>query len=344
MTLSGSGRQQRDAAAFGGRSADRPDKVVPILRSGVLARQFCQGAVCATVEAVFDRCIYLRSGGDFVCIGVPDIGNGPTTLIANLEALPFLQSLVGQVALIRDDEWITIGNAVRFTLDQTEPWRPLGWPTCPPPDRLIDICATLASRAAVGAPQEGLARCIACGSETSARQPALARVACPRIVTFERWMSGVLDGEDAPVVEAREAVRGLIGLGPGLTPSGDDFLTGALAVLDALGESEAHAAIARAIVEVLPGLTGPLSACFLRAAAAGHVGETLHQVVSLLIAGDVDAAVAVAGKIGHSSGWDMMAGVLTTLRIAAARRKAPSAACTLDSIFSKGGTLNVEAA
>ena len=112
----------------------------------------------------------------------------------------------------------------------------------------------------------------------------------------------------------------MIGLGPGLTPSGDDFLVGALALLDCVGERDAHAALARAIIAALPGSTSPLSACFLRAAAAAHVGETLHRAVSSVIAGDVDAAIAAIENIGHSSGWDMMAGITTTLRVVAAAR------------------------
>jgi hypothetical protein len=67
--------------------------------------------------------------------------------------------------------------------------------------------------------------------------------------------------------------------------------------------------------------TTPLSACFLRATAAGHAGEALHRAVSSAITGDADAAVAAIEKIGHSSGWDMMAGIMTTLRIAAAARR-----------------------
>jgi hypothetical protein len=111
----------------------------------------------------------------------------------------------------------------------------------------------------------------------------------------------------------------LLGLGPGLTPSGDDFLVGALALLDCIGERDAHAALGRAIIDALPGATSALSACFLRAAAAGHIGEALHCAVSSVIAGDVDAAIAAVETIGHSSGWDMMAGVTTTLRVAARR-------------------------
>jgi hypothetical protein len=215
---------------------------------------------------------------------------------------------------------ITIGNSARFTLDQSKVWRPVGWPKCPPPDHLTRICADLAARAAIGAPHEGLARCVAGGSETFAPAPWLARAANPRLTLFERGVSGLLE-RHGPAAGCRDAIQGLIGLGPGLTPSGDDFLVGALSVLDAIGEREAHAAMARAIVDALPGRTTPLSACFLRAAAVGHIGENLHQAVSQLLTGDADTAIAAVAKIGHSSGWDMIAGILTTLMIATARRQ-----------------------
>ncbi|MEJ0079242.1 MAG: DUF2877 domain-containing protein [Alphaproteobacteria bacterium] len=317
MRVSNSEKQHRDTATRDHRSAGGPLVVVPILRSGVLARQFCERVVFANVEAVFERCLYLRSGDDFICIGDPEIGNGPMTLIGNLRVLPTLRSLAGQLSFVCD-EHITIGDSVRFTFDHSELWRPLGWPKCASPERLIDICAGLISRAATGAPQEGIARYVASRIETPARQQPLTRVARPRITRFEHWLSDLVEGKHTPAAVSREAVQGLIGLGPGLTPSGDDFLVGVLSVLDALGESEPQTAMARAIVDALPGLTTSLSACFLRAAAAGHFGEHLHQAVSSVITGDVDAAIAIAAEIGHSSGWDIMAGILITLRIAAA--------------------------
>ena len=70
--------------------ADRADVVIPILRSGVLAQEFCRRHARATVEAVFERSFYLRSGDDFICVGEPDIGNGPLTLIARLGRVPDL--------------------------------------------------------------------------------------------------------------------------------------------------------------------------------------------------------------------------------------------------------------
>src|SRR3954469_14504980 len=50
---------------------DRADGVIPILRAGVLARQFRATAARAKVEAVFERSFYLRSGDTFICVGTP---------------------------------------------------------------------------------------------------------------------------------------------------------------------------------------------------------------------------------------------------------------------------------
>jgi len=108
-------------------------------------------------------------------------------------------------------------------------------------------------------------------------------------------------------------VASLIGLGPGLTPSGDDFLVGALAALDALDQTNMHAALGRAI-DAAAGRTSPLSASFVRAAAAGQVGEDLHAIVAALIGGNAHAAIAAAERIGHASGWDALTGAVVTMR------------------------------
>jgi hypothetical protein len=291
--------------------ADHADVVVPILRSGMLAREFCRRHARAQVEAVFERSFYLRSGDDFVCVGEPDIGNGPLTLIGHLGLVSNL-GLQPRQSVTVGDRHIAIGRSIRLTLDQSEAWRPPPWPICLSPVRLIETCAALERRAATDAPQEGLARVCGVG-ETFGLEPPLARIGRPRIATFERWLSAVLD-KHAQDTASADAVGGLIGLGPGLTPSGDDFLAGALALLDCVGERDAHAALGRAVIAALPGSTSPLSACFLKAAAAGYIGENLHRAVSSVMAGDAGAAIAAVDTIGHSSGWDMLAGIMSALR------------------------------
>ena len=138
------------------------------------------------------------------------------------------------------------------------------------------------------------------------------------------WLFGALENHHVPITASPASITDLIGLGPGLTSSGDDFLVGALALLDALAERKAHAALVRVIAAIPRGLTSALSECLLKAAAAGHVGENLSRAVSAIVSGMPDQAVAAIRKIGHSSGWDVMAGILTTLHVVAMRDARPS--------------------
>jgi hypothetical protein len=94
-------------------------------------------------------------------------------------------------------------------------------------------------------------------------------------------------------------------------------LIGALAALDALGQTNMHAALGAAVVTAA-GDTSPLSASLLRAAAAGHVGVNLHAMIAAMLAGDADAAIAAAVRIGHTSGWDALAGAVVVGRNSAA--------------------------
>ena len=289
---------------------DRAARLCPpyeLVRSGTVAREFLRHATAAEVAAVFDRSLYLRSGEEFVCIGGPTIGNGPLTLIAARDLRPALLGLrPGQPAVVSKTA-ITIAP-VTFALKACELWRPGAWPRATSLAALKETQDLIARRAAIEAPEEGLGRAI-----SSKRETLIARAARGRIAQFEAWLRDAIDADDACPLPA--PVQNLIGLGPGLTPSGDDFLIGALALLAAIGERKAHASLARALREVPPGLTSPLSRAFLRAAAGGHVGEKLHQAVSSILRANADAAIAAVRDVGHSSGWDMMAGSTSALKV-----------------------------
>jgi hypothetical protein len=269
--------------------------IVQIERAGILAHEVCTRGAAAHVAAIFERSFYLCAGEIFLCVGEPAIGNGPLTLIAGTSV-----QLSG-LNLRPDEREIIIGERVRLCLDSCEVWRPPAWPNAAPPDMLRETCGALARR--VNAAGPGLAPVV-----FGAPAPTpFARIASERIAQFQTWLvnahtCGNKNGSPS------FAVRDLIGLGPGLTPAGDDLLAGALAALDAFEEAEARGALAHAIMSALPGRTSPLSACLLRAAGAGHVGERLHKAVSALLVGDVEAAIEAADSIGHTSGWDMLAG------------------------------------
>jgi Protein of unknown function (DUF2877) len=316
-----------DESTFDAEGVKRP--TIAILRAGVLAREFCRRGAPAAIEAVFERSLYLRAGDAFICIGEAEVGNGPLTLIADCEASIRLRDLglqPGQTAVVSSRQ-IAIGDAVKFTLERCAPWRQPAWPTCPTRSELTDLTSALYRNAANDAPDEGLARVVFGPAEGRPASTPLTRIARARIASFEAWLSGARQsGEIAP----KAPLAGLVGLGPGLTPSGDDFLLGALALLDALAERNAHAALAAAVAALSPALTSPLSLCFLRAGANGHVGEHLHSIVCAAVSGHIEAAIATATRIGHSSGWDMLTGAASVLRIVAAAQ--PSAAITASAL------------
>jgi hypothetical protein len=295
--------------------------IIPIRRAGVVAAEFCRTPARAEVAAVFERSFYLRAGDLFVCIGEPAIGNGPLTLIADMRVAP--RGLhPGQPVRIAGNR-IAIG-AVTFTCERCQPWHPPRWPRAAAPGILTSTREAIVHRAATDAPADGFGPML---TEAVVPPDAFARIARQRLVRLRSWLAESVTPHRAPA----DPVHDLVGLGPGLTPSGDDVLVGALALLDALAERDVvagamRAHLAGAVGDVPPGLTSPLSRCLLRVAAARHVGERLHAAVSSFVIGDVDAAIAAVRGIGHSSGWDMLAGMVTALDAVTRRITPPCAA------------------
>jgi Protein of unknown function (DUF2877) len=109
-------------------------------------------------------------------------------------------------------------------------------------------------------------------------------------------------------------VKALVGLGEGLTPSGDDFLVGLLAVLHVTGflPGRAVASVHEQFCECVRLGTSQLSGEFLRCAFEGHFAEPLVMLVSGLCASASDAwpaHAATLATVGHSSGVDAMVGI-----------------------------------
>ena len=122
---------------------------------------------------------------------------------------------------------------------------------------------------------------------------------------------------------AVEAVTRLIGLGPGLTPSGDDVLVGVEAALHALAQPSAgFLAMATSDVE---DRTTELAATLLRHAAAGEFAERVHLLLGALLGSDDEAIPAALDRAvawGATSGSDCLLGVLIGLDVAAGVRGA----------------------
>jgi hypothetical protein len=115
---------------------------------------------------------------------------------------------------------------------------------------------------------------------------------------------------------AAQALLPLIGLGPGLTPSGDDFIVGYLAAMWSRCQCEPRFGAFRSRLapelERLTTRTNAIGRQFILDAVDGEFSERLVDVVRSIAHrdSDVNACVARALRTGHSSGADCLVGLL----------------------------------
>jgi hypothetical protein len=108
-----------------------------------------------------------------------------------------------------------------------------------------------------------------------------------------------------------QAGQRLLGVGGGLTPSGDDFVGAALFTLYHLGATRWHAA-AEALAAAIPSRSHAISAALFTDLARGESFAPLHQILAAAPS-DIEAIFEPARRlaaIGHSSGWDMLTGMI----------------------------------
>jgi hypothetical protein len=234
--------------------------------------RFAQAALVrgnATVIALFERSAYVETAAGLACIG--NIGNGP--LNAQCDALP---------------GGLKVGDAVRADLAGAKIWSP----QLSPEFNAATVRKSLA-RLQISAqsqlPSEGFGYLL---------DPARER---PKPV--QALMSWLEDPRGEP-----EGAAGLIGLGPGLTPSGDDLIGGALCALHATGSGEAMARLAAWALPLAGKATNRISQAHLACAAQGECGEAVNDAIVALLSGDAPDLARI-DAIGHTSGWDALAGV-----------------------------------
>jgi hypothetical protein len=115
----------------------------------------------------------------------------------------------------------------------------------------------------------------------------------------------------------RAPVTRLLGLGPGLTPLGDDILAGTLVTLSALGAMGALKQLGRAVLAGAPRATTLVSSALLWHAARGECVPQLEAFLTALGNGSPATATetrAALLRVGHLSGAGLLHGVAAALR------------------------------
>jgi hypothetical protein len=229
------------------------------------------------VCAVFKRSFYLRfADNGYACVGDESIGHGPLNAIVDDFAAP------------------AMGEKVSLAVNST--WQPAGLVMSAFPDFY-----GLRQAARTCTPTEGLG-CLVAGTHN-----ALSAHAQPALDAIDDWIAG--NALDARAEE-------LIGLGPGLTPAGDDYFGGVMVALHLLDRAGQAAALWRWLEPRLAQRSNAISAAHLAAAAAGEAHEALHSCLSEIFQRepDWDTVLDRLDAVGHGSGWNALAGVLAVLQ------------------------------
>jgi hypothetical protein len=301
-----------------------------------IERLISAGPVNGGILSVHDEALYLQTrDGKIIVLAKTVIGNGPKFVLIAHDG-----SFKGEPFLIRSDDIfeadnrvITIGGGrIVIQCEDAEKWDPsLG---CLRPRPLCEIRVRV--DAAVRAVREGKTggglvpffRSIdefflnegkgggGAGGPTS--------IVKGRLNSFARALSPRRRGE------LKEAVRMIIGLGDGLTPSCDDMLVGFIGFMYGLRHMPSHESFAAGILSCIAqvvegegGRTNPLSAHFLREAVRGRFTEHLKkfiQALFMLSDKNVETAARRVLEYGATSGADVIFGSALAFKAVIARQ------------------------
>ncbi|MEO8922062.1 MAG: DUF2877 domain-containing protein [Caldimonas sp.] len=257
------------------------------------------------MHSVFDKAINIGDArGELFTLASRGVGNGPNTLVVDGMGFGATDIAAGD-AVNGDGRALDVGSRLTVLLANAQTWvgAVLIYPGSddPVPANVEYLRGILDQHGRPGGMVEE-------GGRTG---------------DFARVVTALLKDRAALLVDALQRAdfhgagrhaRSMIGLGPGLTPSGDDFLVGLLAVLHVADHPcrawlvPVAAAIAQAGTS-----TNDISFAALSMAAVGRVREAITALVGDVMHGTRQGVAEAAHRvlaIGSTSGTDVVTGVL----------------------------------
>lgn len=275
-------------------------KRIPAERSEETGRWLRTHRAIGTVHSVFSKSVNLLFGNEMLSIlALPALLEPMSIRLSFPVDFTRLEIAAGDAARI-DGETITIG-VYPVSVDMRETWSETLRVTAPAaPEKIAEACALLRRKIRESGRTEGMAQVF--DPDDASRKKLL----------YGQRVAALLAAETEP--EKLAAFEGLTGLGIGLTPSGDDFLTGYMRTEQIFHPSEDF----RPYVDAIAHLTNPISVKELRAAADGRMADEVNRLLFHLL--DAGGRLTLAEKsadavmcCGSTSGTDLLCGILVSL-------------------------------
>ena len=274
------------------------------------------------VHSVHRRAVNLCIADGLVALVAPELDDAPATVRVPVDDWTMLPVQPGDEVWIGSDGLrIETGHGpIAVLTGPAIPWLP------------ADVCLCDLSPAQLRRAEEIIGRTPAPSAQTT-----FGRLAVTMLSESADALEAALRRGDPSGITS--AAIPLLGLGEGLTPSGDDILTG-VAFLSAQRGMRLHGARGSLAAALDAGAerTTPLSSAAIRHALHARAPQSLHALVQALRDDDatrIGAAARQVATIGHTSGTDLLTGVRLALRTEAALRTASLPATRRSGIFQK---------
>lgn len=265
----------------------------------------------ARVHSVFERVVNVDlDGARLLSLAQRDADDAPDSVVVDVASWSAFDLARGTAVRVGRNS-IDLGDRISIALENARPWQ-ARLPPYPLDGATLSTNLPLAREYLDEQGDGGGMR------RTSASAPAVVDQAMQwALRSHAEGLCRALASNDAAL--ARAHVERLVGLGPGLTPSGDDFLLGLLAALNIPGSpAQAMRRIGAQVAKRAAARTHLISAAALKHAADGRVRAGIIYLCDALMhapATKMLQALAAVLRIGSSSGYEIASGVLAGFQL-----------------------------
>jgi len=272
---------------------------------------------CATgrVMCVFQRCAYAQFNEQLICIALSDIGMSSITAQLEKHTITLPISIrVGALAsfdssgLIMDDRDCLSMSITEHYVSPSIDWQALS--------NTESAVSSLIERIRI--PQHGLAPLLSTGPQST--HDALLTYVKPGIQELLRQLYNFANQSkntskriELDSIEYKK----LIGAGPGLTPSGDDFFMGVFSALHVLNLSRLANALWKGLRAYAFENTTPVSFCLMECAVRAEFSDRQLSLMEMVLSYPHSSRRIICEKldeIGQSSGWDWFTGFVLCIQ------------------------------
>ncbi|MFD2444641.1 DUF2877 domain-containing protein [Bacillus sp. CGMCC 1.16607] len=263
------------------------------------------------VHSIFKRTFNIKclENDEIYTIACSEMDNGPNTLVINLISFEKTDIEVNDQVNIVNGK-LCIADKLAISIENSEKWESIL------PEFPNDVDVTIA-RSNISKARDYIGIHGKCGGMKKNPMSHNAFEIETHKMLEEKSRLLLKELKDLKLTSALQHARALIGLGPGLTPSGDDFLVGLLTTFNLRNSPNDHLHVfCREVVDIARPLTNEISFFTLKKASVGKVRESIVLLVKSLLRGEEEEVIHSLTKvlnIGSSSGTDIAYGLICGL-------------------------------